>query len=89
MIFHEINVGSPHPLVPSLDPIIEASKIIATPEETSNNSVCKIYIYYTLIHDTQPCPHVKVYFVVWRLHLYQNFKFQMFIYLIFCKESPR
>lgn len=88
MNFHEINEGRPNPLAPDRSDHGSFKTITATSNnkriKTSNNSVCKIYIYYTLIHvhDTQPCP--QVYFVVSWLHFYQNIKFQMFIYFIPC-----
>lgn len=90
MNFHEINEGRPNPLAPDRSDHRSFKTITATSNntriKTSNNSVCKIYIYYTLIHvhDTQPCP--QVYFVVSWLHFYQNIKFQMFIYFIFLKK---
>lgn len=93
MNFHEINEGRPNPLAPDKSDHRSFKTITATSNntriKTSNNSVCKIYIYYTLIHvhDTQPC--LQGYFVVSWLHFYQNIKFQMFIYFIFFKESPR
>lgn len=90
MNFHEINEGRPNPLAPDRSDHRSFKTITATSNnkriKTSNNSACKIYIYYTLIHvhDTQPC--LQGYFVVSWLHFYQNIKFQMFIYFIFLKK---
>lgn len=94
MNFHEINEGRPNPLAPDRSDHRSFKTITATSNnkriKNSNNSVCKIYIYYTLIHehDTQPCP--QAYFVVSWLHFYQNIKFKMFINILyFFKEIPR
>lgn len=94
MNFHEINEGRPNPLAPDRSDHRSFKTITATSNNTrikpSNNSVCKIYIYYTLIHvhDTQPCP--QVYFVVSCMVTFLS-KYQISnVYILyFFKESPR